>query len=460
MRGIHARTMLLSRVYRHFFCFRMHHHRVSQLFQPLTVIPKDATLKKEETTSLSQKLMVNCGILSSRSNGMYAFLPLGQRALTKLTKVIDEEMASVNAQRLSLPLLTPGQLWKITGRWESTGQELLKVKDRHEKDYVLSPTHEEAIVNFIADIYPFSHRHLPLRLYQITSKIRDEMKPRFGLLRCKEFLMKDLYTFDVSEEAAVSTYMEICKAYDRVFQRIGVPFIKVEGDCGNIGGSFSHEYHYPAAIGEDTLLLCQKCGTATNAELLSDSSHTCSGCGEHLTKTMGIEVGHTFCLGTKYSKPLNCCYQNEKGKPSLMQMGCYGLGVSRILAAAVEVLSQGEQIRWPWILAPYKVCIISPKKGSKEAKAVSWVDHLAQVISNIPSLQDDVIIDDRETLTIGKRVLEAKKTGYPIIIVVGKKACELVPLFEVIDMIKESTENLTQRQVLEYLREYVKHCST
>ncbi|XP_042859358.1 probable proline--tRNA ligase, mitochondrial [Penaeus japonicus] len=460
MRGSYVGTMLLRGACRPFFFLRMHHHRVSQLFQPLTVRPKDATVKKEESTSLSQKLMVNCGILSSRSNGMYAFLPLGQRALMKLMKVIDEEMVTVNAQRLSLPLLTPGQLWKKTGRWESTGQELLKVKDRHEKDYVLSPTHEEAIVNLIADVYPLSHRQLPLRLYQITSKIRDEMKPRFGLLRCKEFLMKDLYTFDESEEASVSTYWEICKAYDRVFQRIGVPFIKVEGDCGNIGGSFSHEYHYPAAIGEDTLLLCQKCGSATNAELLSESSNICSGCGEQLSKTMGIEVGHTFCLGTKYSKPLNCCYQNEKGKPALMQMGCYGLGVSRILAAAVEVLSQGEQIRWPWILAPYKVCIISPKKGSKEAKAKSWVDHLAQVISNIPSLHDDVVIDDREALTIGKRVLEAKKTGYPIIIVVGKKASESVPLFEVIDMGKESTENLTQRQVLEYLRECVKLCGT
>ncbi|XP_042242439.1 probable proline--tRNA ligase, mitochondrial [Homarus americanus] len=440
--------------YRHLlFCRRIHQYTVSELFQPLHVRPKDAIVK-EESTSLSQKLLVDCGVINCRSNGMFALLPLGQRVITKLMKVIDEEMKLVGAQKMLLPLLTSGQLWRATGRWESTGQELMKVQDRHNKDYVLSPTHEEAITNLVSEVYPLSHRQLPLSLYQITSKFRDEMKPRFGLLRCKEFMMKDLYTFDSSEEAAVTTYNKICGAYDRVFQRIGVPFLKVAGDCGNIGGSFSHEYHYQAAIGEDTLLLCEACGVSTNAELVTNSDDaSCDKCGNHMTKTAGIEVGHTFLLGTKYSGPLKASYQNEKGKPELLQMGCYGLGVSRIMAATVEVLSQGDCIRWPWVLAPFKVCLISPKKGSKEASAVSWVAHLADVISSIPGFEDDVIVDDRDTLTIGKRVMKAKEAGYPLIIVVGKAACQDIPLFEVINTKNNDSQILSHKLLSGYLRE-------
>ncbi|XP_071536694.1 probable proline--tRNA ligase, mitochondrial isoform X2 [Panulirus ornatus] len=394
------------------------------------------------------------GIVSLRSNGMFAFLPLGQRVISKLVALIDEEMRSISAQKLSLPLLTSGHLWKITGRWDTTGQELIKVQDRHNKDYVLSPTHEESVTNLVSEVYPLSHRQLPLRLYQTTSKFRDEMKPRFGLLRCKEFLMKDLYTFDDSEEAAVVTYNEICNAYDRVFQRIGVPYLKVAGDCGNIGGNFSHEYHYQAAIGEDTLLLCNACGISTNSQLVANPDDvSCTKCGNQLTKVTGIEVGHTFLLGTKYSESLDAHYQNEKGKPELLQMGCYGLGVSRIMAAVVEVLSQDEYITWPWILAPFKVCLITPKKGSKEEGAKPWVDHLAEYISCMQGFQNDVIVDDRDKLTIGKRVTEAKKTGYPLIIVVGKRACETVPLFEVIDSRSNKVQVLSHKLLLNYLKE-------
>ncbi|XP_066981482.1 probable proline--tRNA ligase, mitochondrial isoform X1 [Macrobrachium rosenbergii] len=430
-----------------------HHQRASQLFQPLHILPKDATVKKDELISLSQKLLLDCGIVRPRGNGMYAFLPLGQRVLAKLTNIIDEEMKLIGAQKLLLPTLTSGHLWKKTGRWELTGDELIKVKDRHEKDYVISPTHEEAVVDMLAETYSLTHRNLPLRLYQISSKFRDEANPRFGLLRCKEFLMKDLYTFDKDEASAVSTYEQVSKAYDAVFQRLGVPYVKVAGDCGTIGGSFSHEYHYPAAIGQDILLICNGCGSAVNSELANNSdTTTCPLCGSVTTTTKGIEVGHTFLLGTKYSAPLNCSYQNEKGKPSLVQMGCYGIGVSRVLAAAVEALSCETGIRWPWVIAPYKVCIISPKRGSKEANAASWVNFLANTIGSIEGFHDDIIIDDRDTFTIGKRVMEAKKVGYPIIIVVGKSACELVPRFELIDITNSNVLLFSHVELLDFLR--------
>ncbi|XP_068250561.1 probable proline--tRNA ligase, mitochondrial [Palaemon carinicauda] len=435
-------------LFRHFY-----HKRISQLFQPINIISKDATGKKEELVSISQKLLVDCGIVRPRGNGMFAFMPLGQRVLAKLTDLIDEEMKLVGAQKMLLPTLTSGHLWKKTGRWKTTGDELVKVKDRHDKDYVLSPTHEEAVVDMLSEVYHLSYRNLPLRLYQISSKFRDEANPRFGLLRCKEFLMKDLYTFDQDEASAISTYDQVSEAYNAIFQRLGVPFVKVAGDCGNIGGSFSHEYHYPAAIGQDTLLICNGCGYSVNSELVSDSNNTnCSSCGGVITTTKGFEVGHTFLLGTKYSDPLNCSYQNENGRRSLVQMGCYGIGVSRVLAAAVEALSSETGIRWPWVIAPYKVCIIGPKRGSKEANLTSWVHFLTDTIGSIKSFQDDIIIDDRDTFTIGKRVMEAKKTGYPFIIVVGKKASELVPRFELIENITNNVQLFSHVQLLDFLR--------
>ncbi|KAK4327228.1 hypothetical protein Pmani_002284 [Petrolisthes manimaculis] len=430
-----------------------HHHCLSKIFQPVNLKPKDSNVKKDEPMSLSQKLLVETGIISLRSNGMFALLPLGQRILKKLMMIIDEEMISVGAQRLTLPLLTSADLWKITGRWNSTGQELLSLQDRHNREYVLSPTHEEAITSLLRDVYPLSFRQLPLKLYQITSKFRDEMKPRFGLIRCREFVMKDLYTFDESEAKAIETYSEICNAYDNIFQRIGVPYIKVAGDCGNIGGSFSHEYHYQAAIGEDTLLVCHGCQEATNIQLLSDSVNAvCSKCGSDMATITGIEVGHTFLLGTKYSEPLGGCYQNKRGKPEAAHMGCYGVGLTRVMAAVVEVLTTSDNIIWPWEIAPFKVCIIGPKEGSLEAGVTRWVNHLAKVLSSLPGYEDDIVVDDRHRLTIGKRVLEARRTGYPYIVVVGKKAQEDVPMFELIHTMTDESCYLSHHMLITHMR--------
>ncbi|XP_076055064.1 prolyl-tRNA synthetase 2-like protein, mitochondrial isoform X2 [Oratosquilla oratoria] len=409
-----------------------HYHKVSKLFQPVSQAPKYAIKKKDESSSISQKLMTELGALHPRSNGMYALLPLGLRALEKLNKSIDEEMSYIGAQKIALPILTSGHLWKKTGRWKSTGPELLKVKDRHEKDFVLSPTHEESVTDMIAGMYPLSYRQFPLKLYQISTKIRDEMKPRFGLLRCKEFVMKDLYTFDSSEAGAAETYEEVNNAYLRIFRKIGIPFLR------------------------DILWICQSCGEGTNSELITeDSQMNCHTCGGVLKKVMGIEVGHTFLLGRKYSEPMGAFYQDLQGKPQPLHMGCYGIGVSRLLAAAVEVLSTKAQMKWPLAFAPYKVCIIGPKKGSKEWAAVSWQDSLASVLSQNLGLGDDIIVDDRSTLTIGKRVLEAKNTGYPFVVIVGKKACEAVPQFEVIDNDKEEVQVLTQLETLNFVK---KHC--
>lgn len=213
----------------------------------------------------------------------------------------------------------------------------------------------------MASISPISYRQFPIRLYQITTKFRDEMKPRYGLIRAKEFLMKDLYTFDLSLDDARKTYDEVNKTYGDIFNIIGIPFTKVAGDSGLMGGSVSHEFHYKTSIGDDELLQCLKCNISFNKELCT-TEVCCPGCKtSNLQHAQGIEVGHTFILEDKYSKVLGATYLNQSGKPTPLIMGCYGIGITRLISASIEYLSSETEIRWPFLLAPYKICIIPPK---------------------------------------------------------------------------------------------------
>ncbi|KAG0719664.1 putative proline--tRNA ligase, mitochondrial [Chionoecetes opilio] len=439
------------------------YHTLSRLFQPLNVKPKDATVTKDQAISISQKLLMDTGVISLRSNGMFALLPLGQRVMTKLIKLMDTEMSCIGAQRLSLPLLTSGNLWKKTGRWESTGQELLTLLDRHGKEYVLSPTHEEAVTNLMSEMYPFSFRQLPLRLYQIGSKFRDEMKPRFGLIRSREFVMKDLYTFDGSEEAARDTYEEIGGAYNRIFQRLGIPYLREPSSSGEESEVPSprkmvYDVYRKASApmrrlhlqGDDEDDVNEPQTSSVSTWLASPVTMQRKSLPGKPPLNKGTRVGHTFLLGTKYSKTLNALYQNESGKPEVLQMGCYGIGLSRVLAASVEVLARAGNVKWPWEIVPFKICLIGPKKGSKEGGAASWVGHLAEVLSSTSALQDEVVVDDRDRLTIGKRVMEAKKSGYPFIVVVGKRACEMVPMFEVLDCVNDESQFLSHKMLMSW----------
>ncbi|KAL8590358.1 hypothetical protein ACOMHN_011572, partial [Nucella lapillus] len=266
-------------------------------------------------TCHSYKLMLYNEVIGACYSGAFHLLPWGQRALEKLIRLIDQEMDMVGGQKISMPTLAPDTFWKPTGRWESTGKELFKLQDREGQQFCLGPTHEELITSLIASQSPVPSQHLPQMLYQITRKFRDEMSPKHGLLRGREFEMKDMYTFDTDEQAAMETYQLICDAYCNVFDRIGVPYKKVQGSTGNIGGSLSHEFHYLADVGEDSLWLCPKCGLQVNKELAEDKSREelCQNPGEDckLSESKGIEVGHCFYLGTKYSSVFNATYMDD-----------------------------------------------------------------------------------------------------------------------------------------------------
>ncbi|XP_022904196.2 probable proline--tRNA ligase, mitochondrial isoform X1 [Onthophagus taurus] len=429
-------------------------NRLSRIFQPINVIPKNVQVKSQDMTSKSQKLMLDLGIIRQANSGCFHYLPLGIRALEKLKNLIDQHMQSIGAQKVACPTLIHTNLWERSGRIQEATPELFQIKDRHDHLYILSPTHEEAITDLLTTVSPLSYKHFPLRLYQITSKYRDEMKPRFGLIRSRQFLMKDLYTFDVDLDAAKETYELICKCYNQIFELVGVEFFKVLGSSGDIGGILSHEFHFQTDIGEDKLIKCGNCGYMGNLELCGNKDK-CLKCGSTKINVFnGIEVGHTFLLGDKYSKPMKATYLNNNGKPNILQMGCYGLGISRILAASLEKLSTDQELRWPIKLAPFKILIIPPKFGSKEEKSSSIsIENLSKNLEDIATLKNDVLIDDRVQMTIGRRFLEAKQVGYPFIVVLGQKITENPPLFELNNLIEGKQHFLTENELISYLKQ-------
>ena len=367
----------------------------------------------------------------------YAYLPLAIRSIVKLNQLIDQHMQEIHAQKILLPTMTDGVLWKKSGRWDSVNDELFKLKNRHEQDLILGPTYEEAITSLVASVGIISERMLPLKLYQISTKFRDEMKSKFGLIRSKEFIMKDLYTFDASHETAMKTYMEVMDVYSKLFQTLNIPYICVDGHTGSIGGTLSHEYHFISEIGQDELIICQNCGFGNNVEL--HDNEKCLKCdSSDIKRTKGIEVGHTFFLGDKYSKIFKAKFMTKEGKSREIQMGCYGLGVSRIMAAALEVLSVEEnRLRWPKEIVPYKVIIIAPKSGSKESVVMDKVFNLYDLINGHKAFSGDVIIDDIPGMTVGLKLRNAKKMGYPFIILFGKESINsVIELYDYRSMIK------------------------
>ncbi|CAL8252501.1 unnamed protein product [Merluccius merluccius] len=424
---------------------------VSRMYQPANLREGG---QESELTCRSQRLMQQAGLIHPSSPGCYYYLPATVRAMEKLVRLIDQEMQAIGGQKLDMPSLCSAELWRTSERWDLMGKELFRLQDRHGADYCLGPTHEETVTTLVAHQASLSYRQLPLLLYQVTRKFRDEPKPRFGLLRGREFYMKDMYSFDVSEEAARRTYESVCHAYDMLFSRLGLRCVQVQADTGNIGGTLSHEFQLPADIGEDRLLVCGSCPFSANVETLPSGKTDCPRCHTGtLAESKGIEVGHTFYLGTKYSRIFNATFSNHQNQAVVSEMGCYGLGVTRILAAAVEVMSTEEAIRWPGLLSPYQVCIILPKKGSKVAEesgaSAEGLVHALQ--ESLPRLRGEVVLDDRNQMTIGKRLKDANRLGYPYVVVVGQGALEETPRFEVICQQTDETMFLSKDGLVDLL---------
>jgi prolyl-tRNA synthetase len=376
---------------------------------------------------ISHQLMIRAGLVRQVSSGIYNWLPIGKKVLQKVENIIRMEMNIAGAQEILMPMVQPASLWEESGRIDQYGQELLVFLDRHENKFCLGPTHEEIITDLCKNLLT-SYKQLPVTLYQIQTKFRDEIRPRFGVMRSREFLMKDAYSFDLDKESLDQSYSVMKEAYKKIFDSLGLDYRIVKADSGAIGGSDSEEFHVLADSGEDLLAFSDKSEYAINAELLTElqdgqDPYSLEGKpspdGKGLLKLKkGIEVGHIFKLGRKYSEILNLRIQGENNDIH-PEMGCYGIGASRIVAAAIEQNHDEKGIIWPKALAPFEVALVevNPKKKDE-------IKEKSSEIYNLLKENDiDVLWDDREKRP-GVKFTDMEVTGIPLTIIIGERTIE------------------------------------
>jgi prolyl-tRNA synthetase len=386
--------------------------RQSQLFAPtLKEAPKDAEVR-------SHQVMTRAGMIKQVAAGVYAYLPLGLKVLQSIERIVREEMDALGANELLLPALTPADLWQESGRWDKYGPELMRLKDRKDRDFLLGPTHEEVITYVVRD-YAKSYKKLPIALYQIQTKFRDELRPRFALMRGREFSMKDLYTFHTSEDDLDTWYQSVWQAYLRVFKRVGLDVKVVNSETGQMGGKSAHEFMVMSEVGEDTITYCDSCDYAANVEYSKLSvGDPCPSCDQgKILVAKGIEVGNIFKLGTKYSESMNAKFTNDQGKEQPIIMGCYGLGVSRTLMAIVEQHTYDNGLIWPKEVRPYTYHILIADNTNTEQ--VRQAESLYQSLQTKAS----VLLDDRSE-RLGSKFQDADLIGSPIVIVFGKDVAD------------------------------------
>jgi prolyl-tRNA synthetase len=372
-----------------------------------------------DAEALSHKLMVRAGLVRQMGAGMWTWLPAGWRVHQRVVAIIREEMDAIGAQEMLMPVLQPADPWRKTGRIEI--EELFKLTDRKGSELVLAMTHEEAVTFHVAQTVR-SYRDLPLILYHFQVKERDEPRPRAGVLRTREFIMKDAYSFDRDQAGMEERYALHVGAYDRMMARTGLRFYRVEGDVGMMGGTGAHEYMAPCAAGEDEIVLGE--GYAANVEVALSSpgvekvGEEYFKDGEPLTLEPAIEIGNIFKLGTRYSEPLGARYLDENGAELPIWMASYGIGPARVVAAAVEQFADEHGISWPRSLAPFQVHLVGiGKAGSPERDAAE------RLYETLRDGRVQVLYDDRDAGP-GEKFADAELLGCPLRLTVGRRALE------------------------------------
>ena len=369
-----------------------------------------------EAEVVSHKLMIKTGMIRKLSSGQYSWLPIGLRVIKKIEKIIRDELNNIGCSEILMPSVQPADLWQESERWDEYGPELLRFTDRNNRDFCLGPTFEEVITDLMRKDVS-SYKQLPINLYQISSKFRDEIRPRFGVMRAREFIMKDAYSFHESQECLDETYQTYMNAYNNIFKNLMLDFTIVDADSGNIGGSESNEFHVIADTGEDDLLLSEDMN-GMNIEI-AKSKYQEDNLDALIKKTglihkKGIEVGHIFKLGQKYSEKMNAKITTKESKSINMFMGCYGIGITRIAAAAIEQLHDEDGIKWPKSIAPFNVVIIEID-GNKYKNVRLHSETVYNLLSNNGV---DTIYDDRDT-NLGKKIKDWELIGIPNIIIIG-----------------------------------------
>lgn len=365
----------------------------------------------QEKEAVSHILMLRAGLIRMLTAGVYVYLPSGWRALRKIEDIIRQELDKAGCQELLLSCLQPLELWKVTGRDKDLGETLICFTDRKKRQLCLGPTHEEVITDLVKNNLS-SYRQMPLILYQIQTKFRDELRPRSGLMRTCEFIMKDAYSFDVDEESLDRNYKKMCECYNRIFSRCGLDSFMVEADPGVIGGSISHEFMVLSENGEDKLHYCQNCNKAYAYK--EEESRPCPGCKKTLALKTAIELGHTFKLGTKYSKVQNASFLDANGKRQPVIMGCYGIGVSRLMPAIIDQHHDEKGIIWPREVAPFDVAVVVIDAFDPKA-----ADFANKLYNQLQAENIDVLLDDRD-VRAGVKFNDVDLIGVPLRVIIGK----------------------------------------
>ena len=407
--------------------------RLSRYFMPvMRDTPKEAEI-------VSHQLMLRAGMVRQASSGIYSWLPLGYKVLMKIDRIVREEQNRAGAIEVLMPTIQSADLWRESGRYEAYGKEMLRITDRHEREMLYGPTNEELITQIFRDGIR-SYKDMPRNLYHIQWKFRDEVRPRFGIMRGREFLMKDAYSFDVSPEAGRASYNRMFTAYLRTFARMGLKAIPMAADTGPIGGDLSHEFIILASTGESQVY-CHKdlidgaippADTDFDGDLTpvikrwtslyaaTDEKHDAAKFDADVPKdkqvsARGIEVGHIFFFGTKYSEPMGCKVQGPDGKMIAVQMGSYGVGVSRLAGAIIEACHDDAGIFWPIAVAPFEVGLINLKAGDAATDAAC-----ANLYKQLEAAGIDVLYDDTDERAGGK-FATMDLIGLPFQLIVGPK---------------------------------------
>jgi prolyl-tRNA synthetase len=372
-----------------------------------------------EAELVSHKLMVRSGMIKRTAAGIYNWLPIGLKILKKIEAIVRKNLDETGAQEILMPMVQPSDLWKESERFNEYGKELLVFSDRSNREFVLGPTHEE-VVSDIFRSYPVSYKNLPINFYQIQTKFRDEIRPRFGVMRAREFIMKDAYSFDINKKGLEESYKEMKNAYIKIFNEIGLEYRVVNADSGNIGGDKSEEFHVLAESGEDLLAISDESSFAANVETFDQKEDPSGligrpspdGKGKLIIKR-GIEVGHIFQLGQKYSNKMKVLVKDENATEIPIFMGCYGIGITRILGACIEQNNDKNGIIWPKSIAPFDVNIICLDPGKKEVFNTSL-----NIYKLFKEFKFDVLLDDRD-MRPGNKFADHDLIGIPFSVVIS-----------------------------------------
>lgn len=387
--------------------------RYSQIFS------KTQKNVSQDSESINAKLLIQAGFVDQEMAGVYTWLPLGLRTLRKVEQIVREEMDALGAQEIFMPSLQPKEYWLTTKRWDSV-DILFKIKSQTEKDYALGCSHEEVVTPLVQKFVQ-SYKDLPCATYQINTKFRDELRAKSGVLRGREFRMKDMYSFHATQESLDEFYQRTLKAYVKAYARCGLQVKVVQASGGIFTDNMSHEFQALTNAGEDVLIACEKCEFGQNEEVATlKVGETCPNCGGTLAQMKGVEVGNIFDLGTKYSDAFDFNFTNDKGEKQRLLMGCYGIGTSRLVGAIVETCHDDKGIVWPKSIAPFDVNLVTIRSRD-EAMQAEVMKTAEGLVRDLEAKGIEVLWDDREETSPGAKFADADLIGIPLRLVISER---------------------------------------